>query len=291
MPSVDGLILLRKPENITSFSALNRIKKCLHTRKIGHTGTLDKFAEGLLVVLAGKYTRLASFISDGEKRYRAVLEFGKETSTLDPEGEIIKTAPIPDFEVLQKHTAEFTGTIIQRPPVFSALHIAGERAYTRALRGEDVDMPERKVTVRSFQILDYSPPFLRVEVYCGKGTYIRSLARDFAYACGSCAYLVKLDRTGVGPFGEDEAVAPEDFVPDSGLKHGVDFFRGKFPENIAVVQNRFAEDISRGKQIRENFFMNTPSGSGPFLVFSENDDLIAFIDRANPGFSYRFVAA
>ncbi len=150
--SHSGLILLNKPSGITSFRVLNIIKKKLNSGKVGHTGTLDKFAEGLMLVLTGKMTKLAPFFSNMDKEYLGVYKFGEETSTLDPEGEITATAAVPGIGIIEKNLDNFIGNILQRPPEFSAIHINGKRAYKIAVSGQKPVIPERPVTIYDYRI-------------------------------------------------------------------------------------------------------------------------------------------
>jgi len=213
-----GLALIRKPAGITSFAALGAIKAKLGSRKVGHAGTLDKFASGLLVVLAGSYTRLADIVCAGEKTYRGTFRFGFETDTLDPEGAVVAEAAPPSLAAIEAVLPAFVGEIEQRPPAYSALHVDGKRAYERVLAGEKLDMPARKITIGSIEIESYDGRDALIRVVCGPGTYIRSLARDLALACGSRASLAALERLSIGPFAVGEAAAPEDFEPISQLR-------------------------------------------------------------------------
>jgi tRNA pseudouridine55 synthase len=212
------MVLLRKPSGITSFQALSPLKRELGSGKIGHAGTLDKFASGLLVALAGSYSRLAPFVQAGEKRYRGLVAFGRQTDTLDPEGSVVAEAPIPSLEDLTKALCAFRGPIMQRPPAYSAVHVAGKRAYELALRGEEPELKERRVEIRALELLSYEAGRALIEVRCTSGTYIRSLARDIALACASCAYLLELERLSIGPYSVDEAVLPEAFEPERDLR-------------------------------------------------------------------------
>lgn len=209
-----GLVLLRKPRDVTSFQALAPLKKKLGSGRVGHAGTLDRFASGLLVVLVGSYSRLASYVQAGEKRYRGLIVFGKETATLDPEGEVVAEGPLPSREALESAMAAFRGRILQRPPAYSAVHVGGKRAYQLALRGEEPELKERPVEIRELKLLSYDDGAARIELRCSSGTYVRSLARDLAASCGSRAYLGELERLSIGPYSVEEAVAPELFSPE-----------------------------------------------------------------------------
>lgn len=213
-----GLVLLRKEAGLTSFQALRPLKKALGKAKVGHTGTLDSFASGLLVILVGSYARLTPWFSALGKSYRALVRLGEETDTLDPEGRVVASAPPPSREAFEAALGGFRGPILQAPPAFSALHIDGKRAYERALAGEEVEMKPRPVTIHRLELEDFSESGATLLVECSSGTYIRSLARDIARACGSRARLEKLERLSVGPFRLEAAVGGADFDPESHLR-------------------------------------------------------------------------
>ena len=237
------IIPFAKPSGITSFISLWQVKHALGTKKVGHTGTLDSFADGLLVLLSGKLTKLVPYITDFDKTYRVLFYFGKETDTLDPEGAVIAEKPLPVYADFIAAIKQLTGTIEQVPPVYSAVKQAGERLSDRIRRGETVTVPPRTVTIYSIDIEEifYEPTAdtgaepLEADaavlsttqklsgaekseagaaqkvlgavlcVRCSKGTYIRSLVRDIAHRCGSAAYVYELRRTAVGPFTLEQA--------------------------------------------------------------------------------------
>ncbi|MBR1640504.1 MAG: tRNA pseudouridine(55) synthase TruB [Treponema sp.] len=207
----DSIILLAKKPGPTSFSSLNSVKKALATSKVGHTGTLDSFAQGLLVVCTGRLTRLAGNITEFDKTYEAVICFGKETDTLEYTGNIIKTSPLPSVKALEEALKHFKGTIMQRPPAFSAIHVNGQRASDLARSGKKEELPERPVTVYKAEIKDLQltdekkVQYAHIVFTVSKGTYIRSLARDIAEFCGSSAHLSGLYRTKVGNFSIENA--------------------------------------------------------------------------------------
>lgn len=205
--------MLNKQPGYTSFESLGPVKRAFATGKVCHTGTLDKFARGLLVVLVGPAVKLASWFVSGDKRYRAVFKFGEETDTLDPGGVVTAAAPVPSREALEGVIPRFTGEIEQVPPLYSAVHVNGKRAHelARSLQGKekaaaDREMKKRKVIVHSAALLSWDPPLAELEIHCSKGTYIRSLARDMALAAGSRAHVVSLTRTAVGNFSLAEAL-------------------------------------------------------------------------------------
>ena len=207
----DSILLLCKKPGATSFQSLAQVKKALATTKVGHTGTLDSFACGLLVVCTGHLTKLASKITGFDKTYQAVIEFGSETDTLEYTGNIVKKASLPSLTDLENSIKKWTGTIDQIPPVFSAIHIDGKRASALTRSGEQVEMPSRKVTVYKSELLETKlegdkVKYAHIRFVVSKGTYIRSLARDIADSCGSAGHLVGLFRTQVGSFDIKDSV-------------------------------------------------------------------------------------
>ncbi|MCX7655429.1 MAG: tRNA pseudouridine(55) synthase TruB [Treponemataceae bacterium] len=203
---VSGLVLVHKVEGYTSFETLQPIKKYYKTSKVGHAGTLDRFASGLLVVAVGRATRLLPYFTSLDKWYEATVRFGKETTTLDPEGEVTREGPSPSLEDLQRALNCFRGTYDQVPPAYSALHVQGMRASERMRKGESFELTPRPVTIYTLQLLDFTEGRARLLIHCSKGTYIRSLARDLAREAASCAYVEQLCRLAVGPFHLRDAV-------------------------------------------------------------------------------------
>ena len=190
------------------FGAIAALRPVLG-RKLGHAGTLDPFATGLLIVLAGRATRLAAFLTGLDKRYRAVVRFGVTSTTDDPEGDLTATDATTDETTVLRSLGRFRGPIRQVPPAASAVHVDGVRAYKRFRRGEEVAMPERAVTVHAIDLVAFDPvsQTADLDVRCSTGTYIRALARDLGDAVGAGGYCSELRRTEVGPFSVDDAVA------------------------------------------------------------------------------------
>jgi tRNA pseudouridine55 synthase len=205
---------------MTSFDALRDIKCILGTGKVGHTGTLDKFAKGLLLILTGRALKLSQWFTHCDKQYEGTICFGAETETLDPEGAVIANAPIPSREDMEKAISRFLGAIEQAPPAYSAIHIDGERASALARRGEAPEMYKRPVTIYRLELLSWEPPYAKIFVHCSSGTYIRSLARDIALAAGSRAHLTELVRTQVGGFKLQLAMSNEQLTMNNGQGAG-----------------------------------------------------------------------
>lgn len=217
MSSPSGIILYDKKPGVTSFSALGKIKKVLGTKKVGHTGTLDLFAQGLLVVCVGSLTRLAGLITAFDKEYEAKIIFGEQTDTLDPTGQVVKTAPLPTLAALKESLKKFTGKIMQRPPEFSAIKIGGKRASDLTRSGKEAALPERPIEVYEAELLDY-------EASCGDGGVNEAAASN---DCGLAS-----DRGASN---------------DSGLAGGAELLGLK---NVLVKSARVRFLVSKGTYIR-----------------------------------------
>jgi tRNA pseudouridine55 synthase len=191
-----------------------KVRRLASQKRVGHAGTLDPMASGVLPVLLGRATRLADFIQQERKAYSATLQLGVATDTDDAEGSRIKECPIPSLSdaLLREALSKFEGDILQTPPAYSALKLAGQRAYAVARRGEAVNLAPRPVTIHQLVLQDWTPTELMLEVTCSKGTYIRALARDVAVALGTVGHLTALVRTQVGSFCLDTAVTLDDIA-------------------------------------------------------------------------------
>lgn len=205
----EGLLLVDKPAGITSHDAVQIVRRVYDQSSVGHLGTLDPFATGLLVMLLGRATRLATFIDGDPKVYEAVIEFGRETNTDDLTGDVVRSADIPDEDIIRKMIPSLTGAIEQVPPAFSAKQIDGRRAYVSARKGEQVELKPVSVTVFDWSAIKYEAGALRATIACTGGTYIRSLARDLGRAAGSAAHLSELRRLRSGEFDVVNAVTLE----------------------------------------------------------------------------------
>ncbi len=284
-----GIVLIDKPPGITSFQALNTIKKRLNTGKVGHTGTLDRFASGLLIACVGKFTKLVSRITGLDKEYYARFFFGVQTDTLDPEGTVQKRMPVPELKEITSAIASFIGTQQQIPPVYSAVHVGGKRSYRLARRGAAVELPPREIRIEEIRIIHWQPPELQCIVRCSKGTYIRSLARDIGREAGSCAYTSELRRTKIGPIRVDGAVKPEDFSPDRDLISGRSCFDYLPMIGRLEIYADFRANIARGRQPDKRWFIHPPEGAGPWAVFDENGTFLALIEKRDESLGYNFV--
>ena len=216
----DQVILIDKPAGVSSFGVVAKVRRRLteefgHKVKVGHTGTLDPFATGLLILLSGKYTKKSSDFLKLDKVYEATMKLGYVSSTGDPEGEITKYDASAGggawgsdeaTSVISSLLNSFIGKITQTPPRYSAIKINGQRAYKLARQGKTFDIPSRQVEIYSINILDYNYPYLTIRVHCSSGTYIRSLAEDIGTALGTGAYLTALRRTKIGQYSVTDAI-------------------------------------------------------------------------------------
>lgn len=199
-PSTEGLLLVDKPAGVTSHDVVAIARRALGERRIGHAGTLDPFATGLLVLLAGRMTRLLPYIDGEPKVYEATIRFGAETDTDDATGRTVREAPLPIRADVDRAIAALTGGIDQEPPAYSAKQVGGRRAYDAARQGTPVKLPPARVTVHSWEITRRTTDALDAVITCSGGTYIRALARDLGRQAGSAAHLAVLRRTRSGPF-------------------------------------------------------------------------------------------
>ncbi|RJO61555.1 tRNA pseudouridine(55) synthase TruB [candidate division WS5 bacterium] len=201
----EGIYLIDKEAGWTSFDVVAKMRGITGIRSIGHAGTLDPFATGLLIILVGKeFTKRQDEFMKQDKEYETTLKLGEESSTGDPEGIIVKSEKLKvksytDKEI-RKVFEKFIGEIEQRPPAYSAIKIGGERAYKKARRGEEVEMPRRKVEIHEIELLEYRYPFVKFRIKCSSGTYIRTLGQDIAESLGTRGYLTELRRTKIGAY-------------------------------------------------------------------------------------------
>lgn len=210
-----GLLLVDKPAGMTSHDVVARARRALRTRRIGHAGTLDPFATGLLVCAVGPATRLLPYLDGEPKRYRTRVQFGTATDTDDATGRVVAEGPPVVWASLPDALAGLTGAIQQRPPAYSAKHVDGERAYVLARRGEAVTLPPVDVQVQAWHELARGDDWFEADVTCSGGTYVRALARDLGRALGSVAHCATLRRLGSGPLRVEDAIPVAALDPGS----------------------------------------------------------------------------
>lgn len=205
---MDGVLNINKPSGMTSHDVVERVRRILRERRIGHTGTLDPMATGVLVLCVGKATRIAQYLEAGEKEYKAVMRLGVTTDTLDAEGRILETKSYspPDRLKISEIMRRFTGSIMQRPPAYSAVKVAGVPSYKLAREGKAEPLKPRQVTIYSIDLSAFENPLVSLTVRCSKGVYIRTLCSEIGTALGMGAHLAGLERTRSGHFYIDKAI-------------------------------------------------------------------------------------
>jgi tRNA pseudouridine55 synthase len=208
---LNGILLLDKQSGVSSNGALQQVRKLLNANKAGHTGSLDPLATGLLPLCFGEATKVSSLMLDDDKTYQVTVQLGTMTDTGDLEGQIINTLPTPPLseERLQNALLQFTGDILQVPPMYSALKKDGKKLYELAREGKTVERTPRPVTIYSIKLSDFSDQHLDLEVHCSKGTYIRSLAEDISHALDTCGTVSRLRRIAAGGFHLNDAMTFE----------------------------------------------------------------------------------
>jgi tRNA pseudouridine55 synthase len=214
MPDVSGVVVVNKPSGPTSFDVVRRVKGLFKVKRVGHTGTLDPTATGVLPVCVGGATKVAGFIAEGEKEYEATVRFGQITDTQDSAGRVLETRPVDGFseDRVREALRSFVGLIEQTPPMYSARKVEGKRLYELARAGEEVERVPRTVNVDEARVTFFQPPDCGIFVRCSKGTYLRTLAHDLGMRLGYGAHLRDLRRVRVGPFGIDESVGLDELM-------------------------------------------------------------------------------
>jgi tRNA pseudouridine55 synthase len=269
---MNGFLNVLKPPGMTAHDVVAYMRRRLGTRKIGHAGTLDPLAVGVLPLAVGNATRLLQYLRSG-KEYLAEIQFGVETSTADAEGEVLRRAPMPiTEEQLREILPRFRGTISQRPPMVSAVSVGGKRLYQLAREGIEIERPLREVTIDVLELVTFWPgeyPRAQVRVSCSAGTYIRSLAVDMAEVLGGVASLAFLLRTRAGDFPLAEAATLDEEPRWVSLGEGI----GHLPVHVASLSE--VEDIGHGRALKA---ANGPQGE-IVRVIDESGELLAMAER------------
>jgi tRNA pseudouridine55 synthase len=248
----DGVLIVDKEEGETSFSVVRKVKKLLKVSKVGHAGTLDPFATGLLLVLVGQGTKLSPYLMAGDKTYLGTLTLGTETDTLDRTGRVTAVKPVPklDPELVRERARAFVGETEQTPPSFSALKVQGKRAYSLARKGLPVILEKRRVRIMELAVLSLDLPDVTFRVVCSSGTYVRTLAADLGKELGVGAHLKALRRTAIGPYGVEDALRSGDMGASAeAVKKRIIPLRRALPHFTEVeVDERTAVQVRKGYQ-------------------------------------------
>jgi tRNA pseudouridine55 synthase len=250
---MDGVLAINKPSGMTSHDVVQAVRRMLREKRVGHTGTLDPLATGLLVLCMGKATRIARYLEAGEKEYTAVMRLGVITDTQDSDGRILETRTYtpPVREAIIGFMGRFTGSIMQEPPVFSAIKVSGVPSYKLARQGKAKPLAPRQVTIFSIDLLEYDDPFIRLSVRCSKGVYIRTLCADIGNALGMGAHLTGLVRTRSGRFRLDHAVTLES-LSEAASSAAVDSVLVSIDEALAEFPVASMDEAGAGKIVHGN---------------------------------------
>ena len=246
-PAHTGILKIDKPAGVTSHDVVRTVRRQMGQREVGHTGTLDPMATGLLVLTLGKATRIGRFLEAAEKAYVGRVALGEATDTYDAEGTVVASAPVPDLDeaTVRSAVVGFQGPLAQRVPLFSAVKVGGERLHAKARRGDVVEAPIREVHIHDIRLTGWTKPALDIEVVCSKGTYIRTLATQIGDALGLPAHLVQLRRTRVGPHEVDDARSPDTCGPDD----LVSMPRALSHLTQLAIDNEAVEDVRHGRPL------------------------------------------
>jgi tRNA pseudouridine55 synthase len=247
---VDGWVVLDKPVGMTSTHAVTRLKRIFNAKKAGHAGTLDPLASGVLPIAFGEATKTVPFVQDGEKAYRFTIAWGVETNSDDADGAIVVQSDLrPQTAEIVAALPQFTGAIMQRPPAFSAIKIDGERAYDIARDGEMPNLVERPVVIHALDLVAASRETATFEARCGKGTYVRAIARDLGRKLGCYGHVSALRRTRVGPFAEHDTVPLADLEDALGIGALRKVEAGLMELQQVLVDRESAARLRRGQSI------------------------------------------
>jgi tRNA pseudouridine55 synthase len=267
----EGLLLVDKPTGVTSHDVVDGVRRTLATKKVGHAGTLDPMATGLLLIGVGRATRLLRFLGGLAKTYEGTLRLGIETDTLDADGQVVRESPVDVAEVqLAGAMQELVGESLQAPPLYSAVKVGGRKLYEAARAGERLEANPRPIRVDSFDLLSFEPPDATFRVVCSGGTYIRVLAADVGAAVSTGAHLTALRRTATGPYRVEDAVTPDSVGDPSPIEAAV----GHLPR--LDLEGDEAAAASHGRPLG-------PAGlPGPYGVFGPDGRLIGVYEDEGP---------
>jgi tRNA pseudouridine55 synthase len=273
-----GILNLDKPPALTSHDVVNMVRRIAGQKQVGHAGTLDPAATGVLLVCLGKATRVAEYLMAGRKRYRARITLGITTDTDDAEGQILSTSECPSLsqDDLEAYLTRFVGSIQQVPPTYSAIKKQGEAAYKKARRGEAVSLEPRLVEIDEIVLLDWTPPQLVAEVACGPGTYMRALARDLGEAIGCGAHLSSLVRLQSGRFRLQDAISLE--RAEEAFAHGEEAHLLSPPDEALLHVPALILSAEQARAVRHGQWIAAPAGKGVSRAYSPDGEFLAILD-------------
>lgn len=280
-----GVLNINKPLGISSFEVVRKVKKLAREKKVGHGGTLDPEASGVLPVCIGRATKAIDFIMEGEKEYIAKVKLGVVTDTYDREGKVLRESNVSfTEEEIANAIFKFEGTINQVPPMYSALKQNGKKLYELAREGKEVYREPRRVTIYSIEILSISSPIIEIKVRCSKGTYIRSLCYDIGEELGCGAMMWDLKRTATGPFSIENSVDLKELTEENINNYiiSLDEVFSKFPK--LVVNEKFERLILNGVTINDRTLLNKIEKFCKYAVYNNSDKLIGIGLESDAGF-------
>jgi tRNA pseudouridine55 synthase len=261
-PAPEGLLLVDKPGGMTSHGVVDVVRRSLETRKVGHAGTLDPMATGLLVLGVGRATRLLRYLGELPKTYEAIGRLGEETDTLDAEGELVRTAPVEvELDEVERACAAMVGDSMQTPPAYSAVKVGGRKLYEAARRGEVIEAPARPIRVDAFEVTGFDGRDLEVLITCSGGTYVRVLVADVGRALVCGAHLVRLRRTAIGSFRVEDARPPGE-----GTLEPVE----RAVEHLPSIRL----DAEEARAASHGRLLGPAGVVGPYAVFAPDDALV-----------------
>lgn len=282
---LSGILVVDKPAGVTSHDVVSRARKSLGLKKIGHAGTLDPFATGVLVLLIGEGTKLSDYLMAGRKTYLASMKLGEKRDTADLTGDLIETASFDNISLgdVKSVLPNFEGEINQLPPMYSALKKNGVPLYKYARKGVHVERQERKVLIDSIKIVDFNLPNLEIEVTCSKGTYVRTLAEDIAASLGSCGHLVKLKRTRSGSLSLSDSISLEDLSSgDKAIQAMTSLADSIATMSKIVVSGEGAEKIRTGAKLIaawiEDYDLNEDPDDNIVRVLTSEGSLVSICE-------------
>lgn len=283
---IDGVVVVDKPAGWTSHDVVGKLRRLYEQKRVGHAGTLDPDATGVLVVGLGRVTRLLRFVQDTTKQYRGRVAFGIATDTLDAAGEVLEREPMElEREQVEAAARRFVGGIEQLPPMVSAVKVGGRKLYEMAREGEEVEREPRSVAVHRFDVEGFEPgpfPVATVFVECSSGTYVRALAADLGTALGGCAHLADLRRLAVGSFTLEDAVTIEALERDPEAAVNAPIEAVAHLERVAV-DDETATAVGHGAVFAATALIGDREAEGPFAVVDASGELLAVYERHRRG--------
>lgn len=269
---MDKILLIDKPVGIGSTDVVRIVKRSLGIKKVGHCGTLDPLAEGLLIVVTGKCCKIARFIEDGVKEYVATITFGKSSLTLDAEGPFSEEQEVKEVssEVINKVLDSFVGIILQTPPIYSALKVDGKRLYEYARENKEVEIKSREVEIGELELINYDINTLTFRCVCSKGTYIRTLAQDIATKLGNLGYVSYLKRTRIADLRLSDANSIEDIK--NGTYQSISMYEALKNYKMIEVSDEIAERVKQGKTESLKY-------KGQYVIINKDKSVIAMCEN------------